>query len=195
MKKSQAALEFLTTYGWAFLVILLMISALGYFGILNPTKFLPERCITSPEFVCEEYSMDTYLSTQSGNDLLVYIILRNNLQTPIKITNTDFVKFSGDLIVESGFIKNIEFHNSIDTIKGTPNICIILHDNYLFDTSKIINAGETIYLFCSIGEDKMKVNPSSIKGSKKKIEFKIDYTPQGKTISKQITGELFTTVQ
>ena len=32
-KKSQAALEFLTTYAWAFLVIIIMIGALAYFGV------------------------------------------------------------------------------------------------------------------------------------------------------------------
>lgn len=34
-KKGQAALEFLTTYGWAFLVILVMIGGLSYFGVLD----------------------------------------------------------------------------------------------------------------------------------------------------------------
>ncbi|MFC2016699.1 hypothetical protein ACFLUF_03190 [Chloroflexota bacterium] len=42
--KAQAALEFLTTYGWALVVILVMIGALAHFGILSPSKFLPERC-------------------------------------------------------------------------------------------------------------------------------------------------------
>ncbi len=36
--KSQAALEFISTYGWAFLIILLIIAALSYFGILSPGK-------------------------------------------------------------------------------------------------------------------------------------------------------------
>ena len=44
IRKSQAALEFLTTYGWAFLVILIMIGTLAYFGILSPGKILPNRC-------------------------------------------------------------------------------------------------------------------------------------------------------
>lgn len=42
-KKAQSALEFLTTYGWAFLVILIMIGALAYFGVLDPNRFLPEE--------------------------------------------------------------------------------------------------------------------------------------------------------
>jgi hypothetical protein len=58
-KKSQAALEFLTTYGWAFLVILIMIGALAYFGILKPSKLLPERCNFGSEIGCEDYLLET----------------------------------------------------------------------------------------------------------------------------------------
>lgn len=34
-KKSQAAMEFLMTYGWAILVVLAAIAALAYFGVLK----------------------------------------------------------------------------------------------------------------------------------------------------------------
>ena len=43
-KKGQAAMEFLMTYGWAILVVLVAIGALAYFGVLSPDRFLPERC-------------------------------------------------------------------------------------------------------------------------------------------------------
>lgn len=46
-KRAQAALEFLMTYGWAILVVLAAIGALAYFGVLSPTNFVPERCVTS----------------------------------------------------------------------------------------------------------------------------------------------------
>lgn len=55
MKKSQVALEFLTTYGWAFLVVLVMIGALAYFGVLDPSNFLPEKCIFGAGIGCIEY--------------------------------------------------------------------------------------------------------------------------------------------
>jgi hypothetical protein len=35
MKKSQAAMEFLMTYGWAILVVLVAIGVLAYFGVFN----------------------------------------------------------------------------------------------------------------------------------------------------------------
>ncbi len=54
-KKSQAALEFLTTYAWAFLVILIMIGTLAYFGILRPSKVLPDRCNFGAEISCLDY--------------------------------------------------------------------------------------------------------------------------------------------
>ena len=53
-KRGQAALEFLSTYGFAFLIILVMIGALSYFGILTPQKFLPGRCLISNEFSCPD---------------------------------------------------------------------------------------------------------------------------------------------
>lgn len=53
-KKAQSALEFLTTYGWAFLVILIMIGALAYFGVLDPSRFLPDKCVFTTGFSCQE---------------------------------------------------------------------------------------------------------------------------------------------
>lgn len=62
-KRSQAALEFLTTYGWAFLVILIMISVLAYFGILSPSKLLPSRCNFGAEFQCADYQVSATANT------------------------------------------------------------------------------------------------------------------------------------
>ena len=50
MKKAQAAMEFLMTYGWAILVVLAAIGALAYFGVLSPDRLLPSKCTLSPGF-------------------------------------------------------------------------------------------------------------------------------------------------
>ena len=50
--KGQAALEFMMTYGWAILVVLAAIGALSYFGILNPSRFTPDTCLSSSGFAC-----------------------------------------------------------------------------------------------------------------------------------------------
>ncbi len=54
MKKGQAAMEFLMTYGWAILVVLVAIGALAYFGVLNPSRFLPSSCTVAPGIGCDE---------------------------------------------------------------------------------------------------------------------------------------------
>jgi len=59
-KESQAALEFLMTYGWAILVVLIFIAALGYFGVLSPDKFLPSKCILPVGITCLDYKVESY---------------------------------------------------------------------------------------------------------------------------------------
>jgi len=54
-RKSQAALEFLMTYGWAILVVLVVIGALAYFGILNPEGLLPSRCTLQVGLLCVDH--------------------------------------------------------------------------------------------------------------------------------------------
>lgn len=56
-KGGQAALEFLMTYGWAILAVLVVISALAYFGVLNPVNYLPERCTLGAGFGCTDISV------------------------------------------------------------------------------------------------------------------------------------------
>ena len=58
-RKSQAALEFLTTYGWAFLLILVMIGGLNYFGVLDPSNLTPQSCVASDGWICKEYNANS----------------------------------------------------------------------------------------------------------------------------------------
>ena len=53
--RGQAAIEFLITYGWAILAAMIVIGALAYFGITNPATTLPDKCVFSNGFECQEY--------------------------------------------------------------------------------------------------------------------------------------------
>ena len=89
-EKSQAALEFLTTYAWAFLVILIMISALAYFGILSPSRLLPDRCNFGAEIGCDKNRM--IIDNAATGTLTMQ--LKNNFGTAVIVTvgrvTTDF---------------------------------------------------------------------------------------------------------
>ncbi|MCH8003361.1 MAG: hypothetical protein IH934_01920 [Nanoarchaeota archaeon] len=69
-RKSQAAMEFLMTYGWAILVVLVAIGALAYFGVLSPERFLPAKCVLPAGLACIDFKIET------GG---VTVVLRNGL--------------------------------------------------------------------------------------------------------------------
>jgi hypothetical protein len=71
-RKSQAAMEFLMTYGWAILVVLVAIGALAYFGVLSPDRFLPSKCTLPAGIACTDFKIDA-----SGSQ--VHVVLRNGL--------------------------------------------------------------------------------------------------------------------
>jgi len=82
-KKAQAAMEFLMTYGWAILVVLIVISALAYFGVLNPQQFLPQKCQFSTGIVCVDKQL------KSGGEL--NLRLSNGLGNAVDITGLKII--------------------------------------------------------------------------------------------------------
>ena len=68
-KKSQAAMEFLMTYGWAILVVLVAVGALAYFGVLSPDKFLPQKCLLQSGIGC----LDSKATSIGTDNLQLYI--------------------------------------------------------------------------------------------------------------------------
>ena len=76
-KKGQAAVEFLTTYGWAIMGVILTIGALSYFDFLNSQKYTSENCNTGAQLQC--------LEAYAENGGIFRIHLRNNYPVDIKI--------------------------------------------------------------------------------------------------------------
>jgi len=88
MKKAQAAMEFLMTYGWAILVVLVAIGALAYFGVLSPDKFLPSKCVLPSGIACLDHKADT-----SG----VSLVIQNGMGYDIEDISMDIEGCVGDL--------------------------------------------------------------------------------------------------
>lgn len=101
MKKGQAAMEFLMTYGWAILVVLAAIGALAYFGVLSPDRFMPSKCLVSGGFSCVEYKLD-----DTANEARIY--LQNNLGVDADYVNvTAKNKAGNDCTVTGGDLENV----------------------------------------------------------------------------------------
>ena len=83
-RKGQAALEFLTTYAWAFLVILITVGALYYFGVFDFAKFLPQRCLFTSQFECIDFSFVKDPSLSTGE---IRLRLNNNIGETINMVS------------------------------------------------------------------------------------------------------------
>jgi len=79
-KRGQFALEFLMTYGWAILVVLIAVSALAYMGVFNPSKTTSNRCISQTGIAC--IGMPIITKTQ------IAFTMKNGLGTGIILQNT-----------------------------------------------------------------------------------------------------------
>ena len=64
-KRGQAATEFLTTYGWMILILILVIAALGAFNIFKPN--LPNKCDSADPVFCSDVKLQ--------NDGTLYLVL------------------------------------------------------------------------------------------------------------------------
>jgi hypothetical protein len=79
-KKSQAAMEFLMTYGWAIFISLTVFGALFFFGVVDLKSKMPETIMFPPPIKGEEFTM-----TSEG---IIRIKLVNHLDETIVINNT-----------------------------------------------------------------------------------------------------------
>ena len=80
-KKSQAALEFLSTYGWAFLVTLIMVGGLSGIGVLDGSRFTSESCLVGSPFFCERFVV--------GDDGFL-LSVRNSLSESLVVTGFSY---------------------------------------------------------------------------------------------------------
>ncbi|MCW6160160.1 MAG: hypothetical protein LVQ95_03685 [Candidatus Micrarchaeales archaeon] len=68
MKRSQSAIEYLMTYGWSILVIVVVLAILFAFNIFNPKSLSTNNCRSFENFVCTNLVLNTsgYLSVNIG---------------------------------------------------------------------------------------------------------------------------------
>ncbi len=85
MRRGQTSLEYLLTYGWAFVALLVVIGALAYFGLLSPTRYLPAQCSFGSQLQCVDYEL---VQQEPGvHNGIVRMQFRNNFGEDINITN------------------------------------------------------------------------------------------------------------
>ncbi|MGM5480362.1 MAG: hypothetical protein ACQESC_02795 [Nanobdellota archaeon] len=101
-RQGQAALEFLTTYGWALLSVLAVIGVLTYFiGAGDVQKFVPTTCELGSEFICHSNAIN------ERGDVLIELAPSTNAVNISKIQcvyedGTEVISEYGDFSFEPG---------------------------------------------------------------------------------------------
>ena len=76
--KLQSAMEYLMTYGWAILVIAIVLVALYALGVFNGSAFLHPSCIASSGYICTN---QTALPDATGNVIVGFSFGQNGGST------------------------------------------------------------------------------------------------------------------
>jgi hypothetical protein len=86
--KGQSAFEYLVTYGWAIILVLVIIGVLAYFGVFNPGQYVPEKCDFGPQLEC----IDSAINTEG----MMVLRFQNNFGDAINITDASSFDFEID---------------------------------------------------------------------------------------------------
>ncbi len=113
-RKGQAAMEYLITYSWAFLVILSAIGVLTYFGAFNPNKYIPSSCDFGEQLKCVDY----YVGSNNIHTKVI-IKFRNQFEQDIRILGVendliDEINIDEDnpLVIPAGEIGTVQFNTT-----------------------------------------------------------------------------------
>jgi len=85
-RKGQAAMEYLMTYGWAILVIVIVLAVLWFYLPRLLSMATPAGCVFASGFDCSEPPPTIY-SSKDNNDLRVTVKIRNHKGRTVDINS------------------------------------------------------------------------------------------------------------
>ncbi|MGE0792892.1 MAG: hypothetical protein AB7V77_01785 [Candidatus Woesearchaeota archaeon] len=173
-KKGQAAMEFLTTYGWAFLIIIVAVAGLSYFGVFSFGKYLPTKCSFDTKLECGTSFAIIDDSSDTGE-----VGATQSLQFELKNNNPQGIEISEITLIEKSL-----YDTAVDTVcRGIP------------ETTEIpVGKFEDIKVdFTS--DDRGNCGITDNVDQKKTFIVKVMYTTTSSDIPLVSVGEITTTVQ
>ena len=76
--KAQSAMEYLMTYGWAILIIAVILAALDFLGVFNTGTFIGSSCLATPGYLCSNPVMT---ANANGPNLLLFNFKQDSGET------------------------------------------------------------------------------------------------------------------
>ncbi|MBN2122138.1 hypothetical protein JW721_03715 [Candidatus Micrarchaeota archaeon] len=135
--KGQAVMEYLMTYGWALVALILVIGALLATGAFNPSYLVSEECTLQPDLSCTGH----VLSVDNDGDFVLKFRISNGLGYDImpeslNVTTSDQEVYSleaSDFDLEDGVlgqgnttVVEVELNNMVGSVGDTERITVSL---------------------------------------------------------------------
>ena len=184
-KKGQSGLEFLMTYGWAFLVCILVVVVLYSLGVIDFLNWIPSYCrFDSAKIECPAFVLD---SNEKGStkdptdDGYVLLKLTNMFNEPVVITDCRaYVEDQRFCIDEQQLDETSYSAENKDTFIDCKDTT--------WAESESLNLRLT-----SCEYDAFKLDP----GKKRKVQVELEYYPRahGEAFTKTIIGDVFTLIE
>ena len=95
--KAQAAAEYLMTYGWAVLVLVIIVAIIAGGGLISPSMVISEKCELGPNMVCSTQAYN------DGADFYLLMKLQNSFGYKIKIIKMEFKKGNDEPEITNNF--------------------------------------------------------------------------------------------
>lgn len=88
--RAQASIEFLSTYAWALLGLIIAIAALSLLGVFDVDSYKTDSCQSGSQIVCQDY----YLGLDEDDDALLLLKFKNAYEKEIVIEQVNVDGFS-----------------------------------------------------------------------------------------------------
>lgn len=94
MAKAQAMVEFLTTYGWAVLALIIVLAVLISSGILSPNYLVSEQCSFGTTFRCAS----VLVNAEAGASTELWFTVINGFPYAVRIDDVQMVTPDGQAV-------------------------------------------------------------------------------------------------
>jgi len=125
MRKGQTAMEYLMTYGWAILIIMIVLAVLFYLGVLNPSTVTPNQCTFPPGFTCVTNKLqpngNLYLVVGQGTGKTIRIMGINCTQNTSMEFQTQGRVFWGNDTYSTDYDPNISISSGNQMVVANPD--------------------------------------------------------------------------
>ncbi len=116
--KAQSAMEYLTTYGWAILILAIVLAAIISLNLFNPGQFATQECLLPADFNCLGYFM--------GTNGTISLNIQQTTEYPINVTSIG-------CSTNSTIYSSTNYH---------PNVYLPISSNYTFNVPCYSSPGD-----------------------------------------------------